>query len=148
MRGMDSYETDLVAWADQQADRLRRRAANEVDWDNVAEEIESVGNEQRNAVESLLILIMQHLLQLAAWPQASAAGHWQHEVDGWRVQVERRLRRSPALRVEMERELADLYRDAVRTMYRAVDGIPRPPVPDECSWSLEQLLLPDFWPHY
>ena len=52
--------------------RLRRRATNEIDWDNIAEEIESVGNEQRHAVESLLINIMQHRLQIMAWPTAAA----------------------------------------------------------------------------
>jgi len=39
-----------------------------VDWENVIEEIEDVGNEQRSAVESLLANIMQHRLQIMAWP--------------------------------------------------------------------------------
>ena len=79
---------------------LRRRAAGELvndadlDWPNIAEEIESVGNEQRHAVELLLINIVQHRLQIMAWPEA-AVSHWQHEIDGWWVQVERRLRRAP-----------------------------------------------------
>jgi Domain of unknown function DUF29 len=33
-------------WAEQQADVLRRRAANEVDWDNIAEEIEDLGKKR------------------------------------------------------------------------------------------------------
>jgi len=36
------YDTDVAAWAGRQAGALRRRAANEVDWDNVAKEIEDV----------------------------------------------------------------------------------------------------------
>ena len=35
----DLYDADIAAWAEQQANALRRRAANEVDWENVAEEI-------------------------------------------------------------------------------------------------------------
>ena len=94
------YDEDIVLWSERQGELLRRRAAGELvndaelDWPNIAEEIESVGNEQRHAVESLLTNIMQHLLQIAAWPSASAAAHWRHEIDGWRVQVERRLRRA------------------------------------------------------
>jgi hypothetical protein len=42
------YDTDVAAWAEQQAGALRRRAANEIDWDNVAEEIEGVAA-SRNA---------------------------------------------------------------------------------------------------
>ena len=53
----DLYDTDIVQWSQQQAELLRRRAAGELvndadlDWPNIAEEIESVGNEQRHAVE-------------------------------------------------------------------------------------------------
>ena len=141
----DLYDTDVVTWSERQADLLRRVAAGErvndlVDWPNVVEEIESVGNEQRHAVKSLLTNIIQHLLQIAAWPEASAASHWHHEIDGWRVQVERRLRRGPALRPVIEAELPELYRDAVRSMYREVDGVPRPPVSDACPFTLVELL--------
>jgi glycosyltransferase involved in cell wall biosynthesis len=43
----DLYEADIAAWAEQQADALRRRAANEIDWENVAEEIESLARSDR-----------------------------------------------------------------------------------------------------
>ena len=122
------YDADILGWSEQQANLLRRRAAGElvndakIDWENVAEEIEAVGNEQRHAVESLLTTIMQHLLQITAWPGALAVSHWRHEIDGWRVQVERRLRRGAKLRADIEKAgLADLYLDAVRSMYREVD---------------------------
>jgi hypothetical protein len=137
----DLYDTDIVAWAEDQARALRRRAANEIDWDNVAEEIESVGNEQRHAVESLLINIMQHRLQIMAWPTAAAVPHWQHEIDGWWVQVERRLRRAPKLRADIEAELPELYLDALRSMYREVDGVPRPPMPSDCPFTLAGLIV-------
>src|ERR1700688_1472736 len=53
------YDTDVVAWSERQAELLRRRAAGELvndaelDWLNIAEEIDSVGSEQRHAVQSL-----------------------------------------------------------------------------------------------
>jgi Domain of unknown function DUF29 len=50
----DLYETDLAAWAEEQARALRRRAANEIDWDNIAEEIESVAAAQKREVRSRL----------------------------------------------------------------------------------------------
>jgi hypothetical protein len=139
------YDTDIVRWSERQAALLRARAAgklvndSDLDWSNLAEEIEDVGNEQRNAVESLLTNILQHRLQIAAWPRAQALQHWQHEVDGWRVQVRRRLRLSSGLRQVIEAEWAELYRDAVASMYREIDGVPRPPVPAECPWTLDEL---------
>lgn len=43
---MSAYDLDTYAWAREQADALRRRSANEIDWENVAEEIESLGKQQ------------------------------------------------------------------------------------------------------
>jgi len=134
------YDADILQWSEHQAALLRRRAANEIDWDNIAEEIEDLGNEQRNAVESLLANIIQHRLQIMAWPQAMPVPHWQHEIDVWRVQIARRLRRAPKLRQVLADGLGELYADAVAAMYREVDGQPRPPMPTECPWTLDELL--------
>jgi Domain of unknown function DUF29 len=142
------YETDFALWAKGQAELLRLRAEGrlvneaELDWSNIAEEIESVGNEQRFAVESLLTNIMRHQLQIAAWPEAQARQHWQHEMADGGVQVRRRLQRNPGLRPVIETELPELYRDAVETMYGEVDGVPRPPVSRECPFTLDGLLAP------
>ena len=57
----DLHEEDIVLWSERQGELLRRRAAGELineaelDWPNIAEEIESVGNEQRLAVEALFV---------------------------------------------------------------------------------------------
>jgi len=54
------YDADILEWSEHQATLLRRRAAGELvneaelDWPNIAEEIESVGNEQVHAVASFL----------------------------------------------------------------------------------------------
>jgi hypothetical protein len=143
----DLYDTDILSWSEQQAALLSRLAAGErvndqVDWANVIEEIASVGNEQRFAVESLLTNIMRHELQVAAWPEAPTVPHWRQECAGWRVQVRRRLQRNPGLRPVIEAELPELYRDAIEAMYREVDGVLRPPVPAECPFTLDGLLAP------
>ena len=54
------YDADLLAWSERQAALLRRVAAgervadNDMDWPNIIEEIESVGQSQVDAVESLI----------------------------------------------------------------------------------------------
>ena len=37
------YQRDGYAWAKEQAEALRHRNLDQIDWDNVIEEIESVG---------------------------------------------------------------------------------------------------------
>ena len=71
----DLYDEDIVLWSERQGELLRRRAAGELindaelDSPNIAEEIKSVGNEQRFAVESLLVQAIVHLLKAHAWPE-------------------------------------------------------------------------------
>jgi hypothetical protein len=59
----DLYEKDLYAWTQAQGDALRRRAFNEVDWDNVAEEIETLGRSEKRAIASRLEVLLTHLLK-------------------------------------------------------------------------------------
>jgi hypothetical protein len=63
----DLYDTDILRWSERQADLLRRRAAGELineaelDWPNIAEEIEDVGSNRLHAVESLLVQALRHM---------------------------------------------------------------------------------------
>ena len=67
------YDTDIVAWAEQQALALRCRAANEIDWDNVAEEIEDLAARQKREVGRRLRIICEHLLKWRHWIRTRAS---------------------------------------------------------------------------
>ncbi len=66
---MGAYDIDVLALSERQAALLRRRAANEIDWDNIAEEIEAVGRSQKPEVRSRLARLCQHLLKWAYQPE-------------------------------------------------------------------------------
>jgi len=92
------YETDIVAWAEQQAAALRvissspAGRSNAVDWQNVVEEIESLGRSQIRAVESKLTLIFVRLLKIVSDPDASAGAGWRAEITSFQRVVERNSR--------------------------------------------------------
>ena len=58
-----NYDTDFYAWTQTQAAALRAKESKILDWDHLAEEIESLGNEQAHAVESHLVIVLAHLLK-------------------------------------------------------------------------------------
>ena len=123
---------DLVDWrTDTLVDLLRRRAAGELvnaaelDWPNIAEEIESVGSEQRHAVESLLMQALLHRLKIEAWPLSRDVPHWQAEARGVRDDAAARF--APSMRERLD--LAQIYRRALRRMPDTMDGQPPLPVP-------------------
>jgi uncharacterized protein DUF29 len=138
----DLYETDILAWSEEQAARLRRLAASErlndasPDWPNIIEEIESVGREQLHAVESLLTQALVHMLKAEAWPQSLAAPGWRAEAIRFRGDAADRF--APSMRQRID--LARLYRRALRSMPQTIDGQPPLPVPAECPVTLDALL--------
>lgn len=62
------YEEDFVRWTEQQSTALREAAGVgtnlPLDWENLAEEIESLGRSQRHEVRSRIAVIIEHLLKL------------------------------------------------------------------------------------
>jgi hypothetical protein len=135
------YEQDVLAWSQHQADLLRRlgrgERVNDVDWTNVAEEIESVGLSELHALESFLTLILTHLLKLYAWPQSDASNHWRGEIVAFQAEASRRF--SPSMRQRVD--IGALYAIAVkqiRTTDRALY------VPTGNPFTLDHLLQEDW----
>src|SRR5689334_18164580 len=108
---MDSlYDQDLVLWSEQQARELRA-AANAgwnapIDWENLAEEIESLGRSERHALASHIGTVIEHLLKLEVSPTDPARG-WRDTIRRARRDIARLLRDSPSLQREIPRMVAD-----------------------------------------
>ena len=66
------YDEDFVAWSRQQAEALRAsahgRTNQQLDWENLAEEIEGLGISQRSALASYIMRIIQYLAKLEFSP--------------------------------------------------------------------------------
>ena len=138
----DLYDEDILQWSEQQATLLRRRAAGELvndaelDWPNIAEEIESVGNEQVHAVRSLLMRALEHDLKCEAWPLSRDVPRWRAEARRFRIEAADRF--TQAMRAKID--VAVLYRRARRLLPDSMDGAPPLPVPLECPVTLDELL--------
>jgi hypothetical protein len=141
------YDQDLHRWTIEQSAALRRRAGNELDWDNLAEEIEALGRSDRREIESRLEILLTHLLKLAYQPH-EASPSWRGSVREARNRIARIIEESPSLRAYPAAELKRAYAHA---RIEAVDqtGLPSTgsgSLPEECPWPIEDLLSPEFWP--
>ncbi len=96
------YDTDLALWAESQARALRdasRAGTNlPIDWENVAEEIESLGKTQARELASRISVILVHLLKLEASPATEPRSGWHETIVQQRGDIERVLADSPSLR--------------------------------------------------
>jgi Domain of unknown function DUF29 len=85
----DTYEGDILIWSEHQAKLLRRIAAGELvnsadlDWPNIAEEIESVGRSEFRACEGLL----RQRRRRGRYPKPRPAGEPRRHVSGRRPRM-------------------------------------------------------------
>ncbi len=146
------YDTDVYAWAMQQASALRSEAAqggsNAIDWANVAEEIESLGREQAHAIVSLMSRIIQHLLKLEHSPARDPRNHWTKEVRRFRIALINRSESNPALAARMEQftERAHRYGRLEASVDLADDGLALADLPETCPYTLDQIRAFDWFP--
>jgi hypothetical protein len=136
------YDSDILTWSERQASLLRRRAAGELineaelDWSNVAEEIEDVGKNALRACRSQLLQALLHMLKAEAWPLSDAVPHWRSEAAVARINAADAF--APSMRQHID--IAGIYVKALRALPETVDGVPPLPLPPECPVSLDELL--------
>jgi len=135
------YDDDILLWSEQQAALLRRlangeRVNDQLDWENLIEEIETLGRSELHAVESHLVQALLHDLKVQAWPLARDVPHWRAEARGHRADA-RRV--APSMRQKID--LAELYRDALHRMPESIDNIQPLLVPTECPFASVEALI-------
>lgn len=147
-----AYEQDFYAWTQAQAAAIRRAGASrvnaDIDWENVAEEIESLGRSDFRSVRSHLETIIEHLLKLMVSPATDPRRGWRRSVGNARIDIETYLTRS--LRNDIEPVVGDIYRTTRRRAARGLidDELSIGDLPEQCPWTLDQLLDEEFWPEY
>ncbi len=98
------HETDFLRWTSSQASALRAAGAMRIntpapiDWENVAEEIDSLGRSQRSELRSRIGVILEHLIKLIALPATAPRAGWLDTIDEQRAAIDRLLEDSPSLR--------------------------------------------------
>ena len=140
----DLYEDDVVLWSERQAELLRRRAAGELindaelDWPNIAEEIEDVGKSAVRGVRSHILMALLHDLKAEAWPRSRDVPHWRAEARLHRDEARNDYAPSMAEKIDM----AKLYRQALRAMPDMIDDQVPAPVLPVCPLTLGEILAP------
>jgi Domain of unknown function DUF29 len=101
------YEQDFVLWTEQQSRALRDAAgvgANlPLDWENLAEEIESLGVSYRRELRSRIARIIEHLLKLEHSPATDPRRGWMETITRQRSEIELLVNDSPSLRRDVSR---------------------------------------------
>ena len=146
------YEADFYGWTQQQTAKLREllveRSNLDLDIENIAEEIDSLGRSDRRQLVSRLEEIDIHLLKLAfslAWEPRS---QWTNSVKGQRFRLARLLKQSPSLRPQLPEALVEAHEDALRhfTDEKLISLTMPDYLPGLCPFDVDQMLDAEYWP--
>lgn len=139
------YETDLVAWAEQQAALLEQRKFDQLDLLNLVDEVLDLSRRERQALYSNLKVVLVHLLK---WNYQSAlrTNSWRASIREHRQRIEEQLQTSPSLRSQLEQKFIECYQKA-RPLAADETGLPMQVFPPECPFTISQVLDPEFLSH-
>lgn len=138
------YDTDFYAWTQRQAALLRAEEFSEVDWNNLIEEIETLGRSDKRELDSRLEVLLMHLLKWR-YQTGKRGKSWRITIDEQRRRLEKLLKESPSLHAQLATFVAEAYPGAIRAA-TVETGLPADTFPLECPWTPAQVLDEDFWP--
>ena len=138
------YDLDFYQWTQSQSDLLRVEEWEQLDWQHIAEEIESLGKKDKRQVQSRLAVLITHLLKWEYQPEKRSPS-WRKTLKEQRFRLMLILNDSPSLKVGLPEFIAVVYPYAVENVADET-GLDRRLFPVVCSYRIEQVLDPVFLP--
>ena len=136
-------DEDPYAWTLAQAALLRRGTAElkSVDAAGLSEFLEERADEMLSAVRSQMVNLMAHAAKAASSRNPEIVGHWRSECIEFHDRLVDAYRPSMLAKID----LASLWRRACRKVNAsfADHGEPKPGLPAQCPFTLDQLVDPN-----
>jgi hypothetical protein len=138
------YETDFHAWAQDQAAKLHKLAAersnSELDLVHLAEEVESMAGSDRRELVSRLTIVIVHMLKLAYCFYPDPRKTWLDSVQAQRKSLDILFDQSPSLRRLAPELLGKAYRRALQQARLETVDLSMDELPAVSPFTLEDLL--------
>ena len=139
------YDQDFSLWLDEQVTFLRQGRVNELDLENLAEEVESIGRSDKREVYNRLTVLMTHLLKVQFQPDKRTRS-WRSTIREQRRQLRLVFQDSPSLEKAYVPNIFDaIYQDA-RQEASEETRLGLETFPATCPYGLEQILDEGFVP--
>ena len=141
------YDTDFYLWIDQQANYLKKQDILNLDWQNLTEELESLGREQKHKVDSYLKQVLIHLLLYKYWNTEKdyCAAGWEEEITNFRDELEWLLESRSLYNYCIEK-MEIIYLKARQRVIKKT-GLPPSLIPLECPFEFSQIFDVNYLPN-
>lgn len=141
-----AYDTDIIAWANEQAALLRAGSLSALDVEHIAEEIEDVGKSEQRELLSRMTGLLAHLLKWHLQPTHRGTS-WEATIRAQRNGIARRIVKTPSLKTSLDDAewLAEAWDDAVAEAAKETD-LELSAFPVACPWTVAEIRDPLFFP--
>jgi hypothetical protein len=140
----NSYDKDVVAWANEQARLLRAGRFDALDIEHIADEIEDVGKSEKRELASRMAVLLAHMLKWQYQP-GGRGNSWRRTIKEQRNRVGLCIEQTPSLKADLRLSVwwSDVWSDAVA---KASEETGLGEFPESCPWTFDQIMSPEFWP--
>ena len=143
-RNAAGYDEDFYAWTWEQARLLRAGEFSQIDIENVAEELESMGRSDKREIDSRLEVLLTHLLRWRV-QVGFRSRSWSGTIREQRSRIEDLLAESPSLRSLVQQIRPSLYARARRVASNET-GLPMSMFPARYPFTAAEAMAEDFLP--
>jgi uncharacterized protein DUF29 len=137
-----SYDRDFYSWSLEQARLVREGQWQAIDRDNVAEEIESLGREQFNKLESALPVLVLHMLKWDSQTDLRSRS-WALSIRTQRIELADVIDDNPGLKPRIGEAIARAYRKARLDAARET-GLDEARFPEQCPYGWDEIVSREF----
>jgi Domain of unknown function DUF29 len=132
------YDQDFYSWTQYQIELLKTQQWEQVDIENLIEELDSLGKQQRQELRNRLGVLLGHLLKWRYQPEARSR-NWTATVREQRYRIVQLLKENPSLRPSLPESIALAYPLAL-TLVEQDTPLNIKQLPQSCPFSDAELF--------
>jgi hypothetical protein len=127
------YDRDFYAWTQHQIELLQVQQWNQVDIENLIEELDSLGKQQRQELRNRLGVLLGHLLKWRYQPEGRSRS-WTGTIREQRRRIKEHLADNPSLNSYLSEAIKRGYQDGLDLMEKETLLNPKY-LPQSCPFS-------------
>lgn len=132
------YDQDFYAWTQRQVELLQTHQWEQVDIQNLIEEIESLGKQERQELRNRLGVLLGHILKWHYQPEARSKS-WFYTIKEQRRRIQEHLADNPSLKPYLSEAIERGYQDGLDLVGRETPLAPKQ-LPQSCPFSEAQIF--------
>jgi hypothetical protein len=111
------YSKDFYQWIMENVELLKNKDFDLVDWENVIEELESMGRSELNSAISFMTIILEHLYKYEHFRDNDTMGNgWIKSILNSRYRLVKIFDKNPSLKKKAEESISEAWEDSVKKM--------------------------------